>query len=151
MTLKKLRFARMGLRTIGFKKKKVAVQKLPKYGPAIHNIKEILADQAVNKIARCTYMLYSYNARDMLSRTHQTLQINLFYKNGKSATSTLRKFRTAKGLKTRKGPVSYTRTPKLVRRFYETGLLNLICMHLLYNKELEPSICDFSKNKYFSY
>lgn len=59
----------------------------------------------------------------MLSLPDRALLVKLFYLNGESATVALRKFRTAKGLKTKKGPMSCSGILKLVQRFEDTGSL----------------------------
>ena len=65
----------------------------------------------------------SFDAGIMLSLQDKALLIKLFYKNGESATSTLRKFRTTKAIKEKKGPISLSGILKLVKRFEETGCL----------------------------
>lgn len=65
----------------------------------------------------------SFEAGSMLSLPDRALVVKLFYKNGESTTVTLRKFRTEKGLKAQKSPISLNGILNLVRRFEETGSL----------------------------
>lgn len=65
----------------------------------------------------------SFDLGSMLSLPDRALLVKLFYKNGESTTIALRKFRTEKGLKAQKSPISLNGILNLVRRFEETGSL----------------------------
>ena len=58
----------------------------------------------------------SFEAGSMLSLPDRALVVKLLYKNGESTTVTLRKFRTEKGLKAQKSPISLNGILNLVRR-----------------------------------
>ena len=68
-------------------------------------------------------MISSFNAGIMLSLQDKALIIKLFYQNDESITVALKKFRTAKGVKEKTGPISLSGILKLVKRIEETSRL----------------------------